>query len=214
VKYASSARSASIFAATACATIACATQSTATAYTPITGITIESSALVNGYGCGTGSDQVFRYAAVVSYAPIADAAPDAQASGATWTNIFDCFTDGVFENLPVSSSGYQTFVVSIFAYNEKSYAAAGLPSDLGCVPGMPTDGAICVDGSQSVNARDKELASWTATCIATQQQGVPVLAICPPLGTTADASAQDASAPTDAGAAGPDADASDAGLGD
>jgi hypothetical protein len=213
VKYASPARSASIFAAMACATIACATSSTTTAYTPITGITIESAALVNGYGCGTGDDQVFRYVAVVSYAPIADAAPDAQPGGATWTNIFDCFTDGVFENLPVSSTGYQTFLVSIFAYSEKSYAAAGLPGDLGCVPGMPTDGAICVDGSQSVNAREKELSAWTATCMATQQQGVPVLAICPPLGTTADAAPQ-AAAPPDAGTAAPDADASDAGLGD
>jgi hypothetical protein len=217
VIYASCARATSLFAAAACATIACATTGTTTAYTPITGIVIASSALVSGYGCGAGDDQVFRYVATISFAASADAAPEAPVTGVPSTNIFDCFTDGVFENLPTSSNGSQAFTVSVFAYNKKSYDQASLPSDLGCVPGMAADGAVCVDGSQSVTRREEELASWTATCTATQLAGVPVLAVCPPLAApnaAVDGGPRDASVPVDAGAAGADANTTETGAGD
>jgi len=161
--------------------VACATTSTTTTYTPITGIVIRSSVLVAGFGCGIGVNQVYRYVAVVRDATSADAEPDAQAGALVSTNISECFSDAVFENLPVSSSGSQAFAVSVFAYDKKSYDDALLPNDLACPPGMPADGATCVDGSESVTAAQEGMATWTTICTATQQEGAPVLAVCPPL---------------------------------
>jgi hypothetical protein len=202
-----------IFAALACGAMACEATSTSAPYTPITGVVIRAASLVAGYGCGEGLGQVYRYVAVVRYAPSADAEADAQASSATWTNISDCFSDGVFENLPVLSNGDQTFTVSIFAYDKKSYDEASLPSSLACTPGMPAADASCVDGIQSVSARAQQLASWTTVCTATQLQGSPALAVCPPLeaaGGPLDAGPPDAATRTDSGT--PGAGAMDAGI--
>ncbi len=198
--------------------MACDTTTTTTAYTPITGILIRSSSLVEGFGCGTGSDQVYRYVATVDYAGVAAATPDGgatvQPSGAPWTNIFDCFTDGVFENLPSSTSGSQAFTVSIFAYDTASYEKAALPVDLGCPPSTPGNAAVCVPPPQRLSASQARLAPWSTTCSATQEQGIPVLAVCLPLSnskTSAEAGAPDGATPdsangTDAGTTSTDAD--------
>ncbi len=185
----------------ACAIAACDTTTTTTAYTPITGILIRSSSLVEGFGCGTGPNQVYRYVATVDYANATMATPDggaaAQPSGAPWTNIFDCFTDGVFENLPSSTTGSQAFVVSIFAYDTASYKRAGLPVDLGCPPGMAGSAAVCVSPPQRLSRAAAQQALWTTTCSATQEQGIPVLAVCLPLTqskTSAEAGALDGAA--------------------
>ena len=66
-------------------------------------------------------------------APEAAGVPVEQ-NGVPLTNIFDCFADGVFENLPSSDAGSQTFNVTIFAYNKELYDDAGLPANLGCPP--------------------------------------------------------------------------------
>jgi hypothetical protein len=177
-------------AAAACAFIACTTSTTTTVFPPITGIEIRSSSLVSGIGCGTGDDQVYRYAAVVTFAPIEGGTPSTTA----FTNIFDCFTDGVFENLP-ADNGNLNFDVSIYAYNFKDYGpasplapmGAGLPPDLGCPPG--NDAAGCVSGTTPLTDEQKKDATWTSVCKATQQSGVPVLAVCPPLVATDDGGA-------------------------
>ena len=95
------------------------------------------------------------------------------------TNIFDCFADGVFENLPASDAGSLTFTVTIFAYNQDA-VRRGRPAGQ---PRVPPDA-----GRRSVHARhgaphrrQKKLAPWTTTCTATQQQGTPVVAVCGPL---------------------------------
>jgi hypothetical protein len=208
-------------AAAACVVAACTTSTTTPIFAPITGIEIRAQSLVAGIGCGTGDDQVYRYAAVVSFSP------EAGASTVSFTNIFDCFTDGVFENLP-ADNGSLNFDVAIFAYNFKDYGpadagimGAGLPPDLACPPG--NDAAGCVPRTTPLTDAQKKDATWTALCVATQQSGVPVLAVCPPLqatdeggiSTPTDASGEastDGSADGEAGPSEPDG-ATDAGDG-
>jgi hypothetical protein len=197
VKHASRARAVGISTATVlCALGACTTTATVPGYTPITGILIRSSALVEGFGCGTGPHQVFRYVAIVDY--MRDGGTAAQASGPSWTNVFDCFADGVFENLPSSSAGSEAFNVLIFAYDKASYEETSLPSNLSCPPGMTADATFCASSPPVLSATDRALAPWVTTCTATQQQGIPVLAVCAPLSdakTSAEAGAMDAGAP-------------------
>ncbi len=182
--------------AAACAA-ACNASSTTTTFTPITGIEIRSGELVGPLGCGTG-DEVFRYAAVVTYAPDAGVVSDAGAP--TWTNIFDCFADGVFENLPGSPTGSVTFDIAIYAWTQSAYDAVGLPASLGCPEG--TSPSICTPSTTGLTATQTAGAVWMAQCTATQQSGAPVFAVCPPLEPTGVLPAE--AGPADA-AAGPDA---------
>jgi hypothetical protein len=180
-------------AAGASAVAACTSSTTTTTFTPITGIEIQSASLVAGFGCGTEPNQVFRYVAVLNFASGLDGggvgAPVFQ-SGVPLTNIFECFSDGVFENLPTSDAGSLTFKVSVFAYSQSAYEAAGLPEDLGCPP-IP-DAGFCTPSSTPVTASQEDKASWKTLCTATQQAGTPVIAMCPPLVSTTEAPETDA----------------------
>lgn len=195
-------------AAGASAVAACTSSTTTTTFTPITGIEIQSASLVAGFGCGTEPNQVYRYVAALSFASGPDGgavgAPVFQ-SGVPLTNIFECFSDGVFENLPTSDAGSLTFKVSVFAYSQGAYIAAGLPSNLGCPP-MP-DGGFCVPSSTPVTSGQEDKASWTTLCTATQQAGTPVIAMCGPLASTVGPEADAAADASRDGAldAGPDA---------
>jgi hypothetical protein len=123
-----------------------------------------------------------------------------EQNGVPLTNIFDCFADGVFENLPSSDAGSQTFIVTIFAYSKDSYDDAGLPANLGCPPSF--DGGQCTPASEPLTAAQESLAPWTTVCTATQQQGTPVVAVCAPLESPAASVETDGSLPAapDAGA--------------
>jgi hypothetical protein len=194
---------------------ACTSATTTLPYTPITGIIVRSQSLVAGFGCGTNDDQVYRYAAVLTYAPL-DAGADATTSdGGTGplvlTNVFDCFTDGVFENLPVLN-GYEDFKLAIYAYSRSAYVGAGLPPNLGCAPMQQADAAPCAASTRPLTATQLRAATWTSTCDATQQAGTPVLAVCTPLELSGSASA-DASVETGADAS-PDAALDGAGAAD
>ena len=110
--------------AAACALAGCPGTATTTTYTPITGILIRSSSLVTGYGCGTGPGQVYKYAALLKYAE------DGGASGpVVYSGVFDCYSDGLFSNLPADDAGSLSFDVTIVAWN-----AASFPAPLQCVP--------------------------------------------------------------------------------
>jgi hypothetical protein len=170
-------------AAGACVLAGCPTTAATTTFVPITGVVIKSAALVTGFGCGQGPTEVFRYVAVLNYAVPPDAAagsPTPVGQGSPWTNVFDCFTDGVFENLP-ALNGNLDFTVAVYAYDQAAYEAAGLPPDLGCAAGAPPDGAACPLGNLAFSTAQANQASWTTTCQATEQLGVPVLAVCAPL---------------------------------
>jgi hypothetical protein len=171
---------AAAYGAMAAGLAACPTTTTTTAYTPITGILIRSASLVAGHGCGTGPGQVYRYAALVSYT--VNGVPTGTPA---WSDVFDCFTDGIFENL-ITDASNQGYFVQIAAWDY-----AGFPADLACTgnaaSGCPGENVGTVMG-------DAPGAQWSTTCTATPQQGITVLAVCGPL----------VAAPVDAGA---DADA-------
>lgn len=207
-------------AAGACVLAGCPTTAATTTFVPITGVVVKSADLVTGFGCGQGPTEVFRYVAILNYAAPADAGPDAAAptgEGSPWVNAFECFTDAVFENLP-ALNGNLNFTVTIYAYDQATYQAAGLPADLGCPAGAPPDGGACPLGNLAFSTTSTtgqksqaSQANWTTTCVATEQLGVPVLAVCAPL--TSQSPAADAG--SDAGDAGSDAgDAGDAGTED
>jgi hypothetical protein len=161
---------------------ACTSSTTATTYTPITGIEIRSAALVSGFGCGPAPGQVWRYVATVSYRSgpgAGEAGAPVVQNGVPLTNIFECFADGVFENLPSSDAGSLTFTVAIFAYSQQDYERAGLPAGLACPPVQ--DGGLCTPSSQAVSSAQEGLATWTTLCTATQEAGTPVIAVCGPL---------------------------------
>jgi len=148
---------AGFLAAAACAAIGCATTAASTGYTPPTGIKIPAQSLLVDVTCGSGADQVYKYAVIVS--SISDAAPAFVTSG-----IFDCYTDGVFSNLPSPDGGSVAFSVSVLAYNQASF-----PNALLCPPNtLPCPG----DDAGDVLSW-KAAANWTATCTVTELQGVP-----------------------------------------
>jgi len=152
--------------------VACTTDTDSGAITPITGIAIRADSLVQGFGCGTAPTQIYKYAAVVTYA--VDAGPVCTEAGAasTFTGLFDCFADGVFPNLPACATGSQSFQLDVYAYNQADYAAADANGQLESeVTGDPATFAQLVAST----------ATWTTTCEATQQANVEVLAVCAPL---------------------------------
>jgi hypothetical protein len=152
--------------------VACTTDTDAGAITPITGIAIRADTLEVGFGCGTAPSQIYKYAAVVTYA--VDAGPVCTEAGTAteFTGLFDCFADGVFPNLPACSTGSQAFQLSVYAYNQADYASADGNGPLESeVVGDPAAFAQLVAST----------ATWTTTCEATQQANVEILAVCAPL---------------------------------
>jgi hypothetical protein len=165
-------------AAVCVAAAACQSSTSTIAYTPITGIIVRGQGLIPDVGCGLGPDQVYRYAAVVSYPPGLDAVASMGSSG-PWSNISECFSDAVFENLPSSTAGDLLFDVVVYAYNFDDYQRAGLPADLGCYPSnSPAD--ACTPAITFLTPAQIQAATWTTTCTATEQAGTPVLAVCLP----------------------------------
>jgi hypothetical protein len=174
-------------AASVCAVgVGCESSTSTIVVGPITGIIVRGQDVVPGTGCGTRVDQVFRYAVVVRYAnPNAIAS---MGSSGPWSNIAECFSDAVFENLPSATAssdagGELDFDVTIYAYNLEDYQKAMLPAadggDLGCPPSSsPAD--ACTPAITPLTAEQIADATWTQSCTATEQAGVPVLAVCSP----------------------------------
>ncbi len=152
--------------------VACTTDTDAGSITPITGIAIRADSLVAGFGCGTAPGQIYKYAAVVTYA--VDAGPVCAEAGTAdvFTGLFDCYADGVFPNLPACSTGSQAFQLDVYAYNQATYAAADTNGQLES-EALNNPAAF----AQLVAAT----ATWTTTCEATQQANVEILAVCAPL---------------------------------
>jgi hypothetical protein len=182
------------FVAVAAAALAGCPAAATTAYTPITGILIRSSSLVAGVGCGTAPDQVYEYGAFLSYVE-----GDAGDHGpAVYSGVFDCYSDGLFSNLPANDAGSLSFDLTIVAWNQASF-----PASLACGE-EETDGGFpgCPGDSPGYLASRSASPNWTTTCTATQESGVSVLAVCAPLVATGAPSGSDAGA-EDSGEDGP-----------
>jgi len=162
----------------ACALAGCPGAATTTTYTPITGILIRSSSLVAGYGCGTAAGQVYQYAALLSY--INDGGPPGPVE---YSGVFDCYSDGLFSNLPADDAGSLSFNVTIVAWNQASFPAA-----LQCDPQDSDQGeagfTTCPGDSPDTVATEEGIPNWITNCTGTQQSGISVLAVCAPLTPT------------------------------
>jgi hypothetical protein len=206
---------------------ACPGTTTATVYTPPPGVTLDLGDVLGSLRCGTGPGQIYKYAVIVWNAS-ADGGP---LGNPIYSNVWDCFSEAVFDNLPAADGGSTTFFLQVVAY---SYAGAlkAQSSVLGdggsdgsvdgafwCQGGLGAGGATCLFQDPLKAFRLAFSAQWSTTCAATEPSGAPITALCGPLepvgASSSDAAAEAAEAATDSGEAGSlDSSASDAGAPD
>ncbi len=168
------------------AAIACSGSGSSDSVSPITGVTVRAETVTGGKGCGRGATQVFKYAVIVRRIPIApDASPidpveDRKKGGdEVASNVYDCFTDATFVELPSDENYYGRYVLDVYAFNETAYVAAG------------GDAAVR-QAAQNYNEFEKRTnPTWKTTCLAEQSILVQAVAnSCDPLPlATPDASA-------------------------
>jgi hypothetical protein len=162
-----------------------------TPYTPITGITIHVSELLGSLECGTGPGDVYKYSAVM-WAAASDGGP---LGAPLYSDAWDCFTDGVFENLPAVNGGSYQYFLKVYGY---TYASVqGAAPYLWCPGAFGPDGGPCDLQDASFASALGAAAQWDSTCTATEVQGAPVTAACtalePVVGGDAAAASGDAS---------------------
>jgi hypothetical protein len=196
---------------------------------PITTVDVDIADILKGANlvCGTGDDDVFKYATVVTLVGSEAGAPDAEESdadiraactpnltGAVSAGVSACFYPAVFSNLPLLADGgvlpdggSVIYAVQVFLYNQKTYCS--LQADPTCPAKDQKDkilSAISVEGNGTTLC---DLPySWKATCIANEQNDIAVNAACTQIeagigAPVADAGAEDGgtAAQADAGAA-------------
>jgi hypothetical protein len=134
-----------------------------------------------------------------------------------FSNVFDCYADAVFVNLPASAAGNLTFTVHIYAYDKAAFDAENANGVLAVAAENPaTDGTGIADSNFVPGAGFTP--TWTTSCVATQQSNIVVLAVCAPLApfsNVADAGVVEAGADASMLDAGPaDANVSDANVND
>lgn len=149
--------------ASGAAPLACGSSASTAILAPITGITVRAEAVTAGLGCGRANAQIFKYAVVVfGQNPAALGTFDTYLAG----NVYDCFSDGLFVNLP-ATAGNTDYRLHVYAYNAAAYGAA-------------TDATI-----RAAVANPTMLAAtnptFTTTCSATEVPDVQALAVCQPL---------------------------------
>ena len=166
--------------------LACGSTSTETLFPPITGVTVKAESLTSGLGCGTGATQIFKYAVVVS-TPVPNAvdAPPVYAA----SNLYDCFTDGTFVDLP--DIGTAQYDIKVYAYSRAAFTAAGADVVATIVNRMNANRVLILadaggPSEQAAIAADLVLLrstnpTYSTTCSASQLQLVQSLAACKPL---------------------------------
>jgi hypothetical protein len=175
----------SVVAVVLCA-YACGSGNT-TGITPLTGIVVRADDLVAGHGCGTGPDQIYGYAVIVSTFTEGGAGAVFIAGGAS-----PCYADATFINLCASTSGSLAFNVQVYAFTEAQWnlqsqllnppvnspvqALSALESYCQFDGGQTAfNGAVNLDNYASLY---QAAASFTASCVATQQENIEVVAVC------------------------------------
>jgi hypothetical protein len=170
--------------------LACGSTSTETLFPPITGVTVKAESLTSGRGCGTGATQIFKYVVVVS-TPVpntTDASPPPPPVYAA-SNLYDCFTDGTFVDLP--DIGIAQYDIKVYAYSRAAFTAAGADTIATIVNRMNRNRALILTdagGANELSAIAADLVllrntnpTYSTTCSASQLELVQSLAACKPL---------------------------------
>jgi hypothetical protein len=181
--------------------VACQQSASPAAYVPFTGVTLQLSAVLGQLQCGTAANEVYKYTAVVWYA-----GRDGGPLGAPIaSDVWDCFTEGVLENLPSNTDGGgDSFFLRVFAYSYAGTLAAtigeggqgvqgtgdgAVSASVWCPGGLGPNGEPCPLQDASFADALGGAAQWSTTCEATETEGAPVTAICGPLALVAPAEA-------------------------
>jgi hypothetical protein len=155
--------------------VACAdtTATESVGYSPVTGIVVRSESAVGDLGCGPSAGQVFKYVAVLR-GP-SDLGYDAGADAGLATpdqvlgiGVYDCFSDGLFNELAVDAS----YGIELFGFSKAVWDQSGGP--IGTLAGTPPTSAA--DASAQLLAL-KPISK--TSCSAVQRTGIQTVASCP-----------------------------------
>lgn len=174
---------------------ACAGTATTGSLVTVTGIVVRAESLTVGRGCGPAPSQVFKYAVVVfghnpdgSRTCVNPADKPADYGVPIAANVYDCFADGTFVQLPVVNSCVD-YRLEVRAFNRSAYeqAASALASLQSiAAPAADDAGVTPLVRPAAVDDFQKTVATWTTECTATQLTSVQSLAVCKPLGALGD----------------------------
>jgi hypothetical protein len=162
--------------------------------TPITGVLVLGDTLTAGHGCGTGDDQVFAYATIISI-PTNLGLPASLAGTYVTGGTNTCFTNATFVDVCTYNGGDSAYELSIYAFNQKEWNATLEPDGGSTVtetinkansrnpPLITSTTSSCAQAELAsiTQALVKPGASWTTTCTAAEQLNAPVTAACAPL---------------------------------
>ncbi len=141
-------------------------------YAPVTGILVRSESAVGNLGCGPGTGQVFKYVAVLR-GPT-DLGIDAGADAGMATpdqvlgiGIYDCFSDGLFNELAVDA----LYAVELFGFGQAAWDQSN-----GQVFALASNPGTAPAASAKLLALNP---ASTTTCTAVQRTGIQTVASCP-----------------------------------
>jgi hypothetical protein len=167
------------------AVVACGSTASTEVLPPLTGIVVRAESVAGAFGCGERAAQVFKYVVIVRGAnpPGLPAGRDEFLAA----NVFDCFADGQFMNLPAVTSP-AAYGLEVLGYDRLGFEAVnasgaltGLLSQLAALRA-----AVAADGGASDRAAvkvelDKLLlsnATYRTSCEASQVTDVESVATC------------------------------------
>jgi hypothetical protein len=173
----------------------CGSTVTQSVFSPVTGVVVRSADLVGKIGCGMGPDQVYKYVVVAAYA----ASPGVPIT----SEVVPCYADGVLSGLAASDAGADFdagiepygFKLYIYAYTyqdiadydqgatPKVFECAGQNGVVSC-PGDDPDATalpVAPGGQSNATVLPRFVPTWSTTCTAVEQLGIPALATCDPL---------------------------------
>lgn len=155
---------------------ACADSSDNGFTNPTTGILVRAESVTAGKGCGTAATNVYKYAVVVFGYTAGPATDRASYTFPLYGNVYDCFADGEFINLPAVAGSF-TYRLEVYAFNRAAYDASRGVIE-GAAGNCATTGCTNTDASTGLPSASP---TWTTVCTATQQPQVETLAFCDPL---------------------------------
>jgi len=140
---------------------------------PLTGVEVLASSLVAGHGCGTGSDQIYKYV-VIAQIPLTAGIP--QLDGLFMAGgVYDCFANATLNDLCTYPCGTVNAGANSTAYAVTVYAftAAQWNGSIADAGGAPTVGATVTNAFPV----DQTFAGFGSFC--TSNCGTPPVALNP-----------------------------------